>query len=105
VQRHTLHGDPRGAFVDGIDTTAPAPHHAPKNTGVHGVGTGDPRAAWQANPTVESAEAWQEEKDFRRAVSSCVQSDLSRLHPVMLLPMGNAGEREGGSKLYCCKQK
>jgi hypothetical protein len=82
VQHTTLHGDPRRAFVDGVDTTAPAPHVAAKDTGVHAVGTGDPRAGWQANATVESAAAWQEEKDFRQAVGRHAQfSRITYLTP------------------------
>lgn len=67
MQRDTMSGDPRAAFVDGVDTTKPNPVHHPKDTGVHGVGTGDPRAAWQSNATVTDAEL-QEEKDMKRAV-------------------------------------
>lgn len=66
-----MSGDPRAAFVDGVDTTKPNPVHPPKDTGVHGVGTGDPRAAWQSNSTVDSA-ALQEERDLKRAVSFCL---------------------------------
>ncbi len=62
-----MSGDPRAAFVDGVDTTKPNPVHSVKDTGIHGVGTGDPRAAWQSNSAVDQA-AIQEEKDLRRAV-------------------------------------
>lgn len=64
-----MSGDPRAAFVDGVDTTKPNPVHRPQNTGVHGVGTGDPRAAWQSNSTVDPA-IIQEEKDMRQAVGN-----------------------------------
>lgn len=67
LQRETMSGDPRAAFVDGVDTTKPNPVHHVKDTGIHGVGTGDPRAAWQSNSAVDEA-AMQEEKDLRRAV-------------------------------------
>ena len=67
MQRETMSGDPRAAFVDGVDTTKPQHAHPPKDTGIHGVGTGDPRAAWQSNAAVDPA-ALQEERDLKRAV-------------------------------------